>query len=402
MNLQFSRADEIFRDGIRRFVREHLPADIARRAAQGFHPPPRADTHVWNRILFEKGWSAPHWPIEHCGTGWNALRRHLFEEECYQAGAPELSWQGLRLVGPVLYTFGSEAQKKRYLRGIRSGDEYWVQGFSEPGAGSDLVALKTTAVLDGDRYIVNGQKIWSSEAQFADMGFFLVKTDTTVKPQRGISFLLIDMKTPGITVRPITLIDGGPEVNEIFLDNVVVPAENLVGEAGQGWSYAKALFENERTSGAHLHTIRRELDKLKRIATRELCNGVPLIEQPAFSRAVAEVDVAALALEWSVLRVLANEKSAYDANARASALKVRGAMLYQRVTELQIDALGLRSLRLFDPDTAAAASGEDACEPWPGYIPGLMAGHLFGRAIPIAGGTNEVQKNIIAKLAFGL
>jgi alkylation response protein AidB-like acyl-CoA dehydrogenase len=392
MNFEIDAEDQVFRETVREFCRASLPAAIRERSRRGFHPPALQDTRYWNCALHQQGWSAPHWPMEHGGTGWSPLRRYVFEEECYRAGAPELSWQGLRLVGPVLYTFGSKAQQERYLPGILSGDEYWVQGFSEPGSGSDLASLRTTARRDGDSYVINGQKIWSSEAQYADLGFLLVRTSQEDRPQRGISFLLVAMNTPGIRVRPITLIDGGQEVNEIFFDEVRVPVENLIGEEGKGWSYAKFLLENERTGGSHIHSIKR---------VRQRSSAADPIRDAAFSDRLALLEMDILALEWSVLRVLAGEQSRSSPFAVASALKIRGAELYQRVTELQIDAIGSRALRHIThqedpPDTGARAAF------WPDYVFGRVAGYFFGRAFSIAGGTNEIQKNIIAKAAFGL
>jgi alkylation response protein AidB-like acyl-CoA dehydrogenase len=275
------------------------------------------------------------------------------------------------------------------------------QGFSEPNAGSDLVSLKTRAVREGDRYIVNGQKTWSSEGHYADWGFFLVRTDPEAKPQRGISFLLIDLRTPGVSVRPIAMINGAHYVNEIFLDNVVVPAENLVGEAGKGWSYTKFLLEHERTSSAFIYFSKRELQRAKQIARQETLDGAPLIDRPEFARKMAQLEMDILALEWSVLRLLANEKNQYDQTAVASALKIRGSELQQRVTELQTDLLGaraLRSIRFDDP----MIGDEAQAQLWPNYVPGRMSTTLHTRAVTIYGGAKEVQKNIIAKLAFGL
>ncbi len=402
MNLEFGPADREFRDEVRQFLRERLPRDMAARAYAGFTPPPKDDLAQWNRILFEKGWAAPHWPVEYGGTGWNALQQHIFEEECHLAYAPDLSWQGLRLLGPVLYTYGTEKQKSRHLPSILRGEVFWAQGFSEPNAGSDLVSLKTKAVKQGASYIVNGQKTWSSEGHYADWGFFLVRTENTEKPQRGISFILIDLKTPGVTVRPITMINGAHYVNEIFLDNVVVPAENLVGEENKGWSYTKFLLENERTSSAFVYFSKRELQRAKEIARAERLDGVPLIERPEFARRIAAVEMDLLALEWSVLRLLANEKTSYDPTAVASALKVRGSEIQQRVTELQTDLIaerGLREFRSTDPLTPDETPRTPA---WPHYIAGRMSTTIHTRAVTIYGGAKEIQKNIIAKLAFGL
>lgn len=401
MELEFNAEDVAFRSEVRQFLREHLPAPMAAREYRGFAPPLREDLQQWNRVLYEKGWAAPHWPVQYGGTGWSPLRQHIFEEECHLAYAPDLSWQGLRLLAPVLYTFGSEAQKAQHLPPILRGDVFWAQGFSEPNAGSDLVSLKTRAVRQGDHYVVNGQKTWSSEGHYAQWGFFLVRTDLEAKPQKGISFLLIDLQTPGVSVRPIIMINGAHYVNEIFLDNVVVPAENLVGEEGKGWNYTKFLLEHERTSSAFIYFSKRELQRAKEIARCECLDGAPLIERPEFARQIARLEMDALALEWSVLRLLANEKNSYDQTAIASALKIRGSELQQRVTELQTDLLGARALRSIRRDDPLI---EDAAQAalWPAYVPGRMSTTMHTRAVTIYGGAKEVQKNIIAKLAFGL
>lgn len=402
MHLQHSEADEAFRAEVRAFLEAHLPADIAHRHALGFHPVPKADLLAWNRILAEKGWAAPHWPVEYGGPGWTPMQRHIFEEECLRAHAPDLSWQGLRLCAPVIYSFGSEAQKARFLPPILRGDYLLAQGFSEPNAGSDLVSLKTSAVKDGDHYIVNGQKTWSSEGHYADWGFFLVRTDASVKPQRGISFLMIDLKSPGVTVRPIVMYNGMHYVNEIFLDNVRVPADNLIGDEGAGWRYAKFLLDNERTSSAFIHFSREWLGRARRIARRETVNGVALIETPAFARRLAAAEIELRALEYSVLRVLTEEKTRWDATAVASALKVRGSEIQQRVTELALDALGWRGLRAIDGFDDPLIGDASASPRWPGDVPGAVSGMLQARAVTIYGGAKEVQKNIIARLAFNL
>ena len=399
MRLELSSADETFRQQVRAFLRDHLPPGLAARGYHGFTPPSREDLQCWNRILFEKGWSAPHWPTEYGGTGWTPLQQHIFEEECHLAYAPDLSWQGLRLLGPVLYTYASEALKKQHMPGILSGDVLWAQGFSEPNAGSDLVSLKTRAQRQGDHYIVTGQKTWSSEGHYADWGFFLVRTDPNVKPQKGISFLLIDLRSPGVTVSPIIMINGAHYVNEIFLDNVKVPVANLVGAEGQGWTYTKFLLDHERTSSAFIYFSKRELQRAKEIARAERRNGDPLIEAPEFARRIAGIEIDLLALEWSVLRMLADEKTEHDPLAVASTLKIRGSELQQRVTELQTDLLGARSLR----DIRVGDESMTAMPvPWPNYVPGRMSTMLHTRAVTIYGGAKEVQKNIIAKLAFGL
>jgi len=402
MELQYSEADEAFRAEVRAFLAAHLPADIAHRHALGFHPVPKDDLLAWNRILAEKGWAAPHWPVAYGGPGWTPMQRHIFEQECLRAHAPDLSWQGLRLCAPVIYSFGSEAQKARFLPPILRGDYLMAQGFSEPNAGSDLASLKTSAVKDGDDYIVNGQKTWSSEGHYADWGFFLVRTDASVKPQRGISFLMIDLKSPGVTVRPIVMYNGMHYVNEIFLDNVRVPADNLVGEAGAGWRYAKFLLDNERTSSAFIHFSREWLTRARRIAQRETVGGVALIDTPAFARRLAAAEIELQALDYSVLRVLTEEKTRWDATAVASALKVRGSELQQRATELALDALGWRGLRAIDGFADPLVDAATTSPLWPNDVPGVGSGMLQTRAVTIYGGAKEVQKNIIARLAFNL
>lgn len=400
MDLQYSPQEREFRDQVRAFLAETLPADVARRSITGMHPPSEDDRRWWNRVLHERGWSAPHWPIEHGGPGWSHLQTHIFEYECRMAGAPELRWQGLRLIGPVLYTFGTAEQKARYLPGILSGKEMWAQGFSEPGAGSDLASLKTTAVLDGDHYIVNGQKLWTTEAQYSEMGFFLVRTGSGGKPQAGISMLVFPMDLPGVTVRQITMINGEGSTAEVFLDNVRVPRENLIGEEGAGWNQAKFLLTNERTSSADIYKAFGDLARIRHIASHERKNGLPLIEDRVFARRLAELEVEVNALNWSVLRVLFEAPSEYSIGACASVLKVRGSELQQRLTELAVEALGPRALRMYRRDEAFAPPSDDAL--WPAYTPGVTTDLLYLRACTIFGGAKEVQKNIIAKLAFGL
>ena len=410
MNFAFSPEDEAFRAEVRQFLARALPPEMAQRNALGYHPVPQDDLLQWNRILDAQGWSVPHWPVEHGGTGWSPIRLHIFEEECARANAPDLSWQGVRLCGPVIYTFGNDEQKARFLPPIRRGDYLLAQGFSEPNAGSDLASLKTSAVkgvdAGGAHYIVNGQKTWSSEGHYADWGFFLVRTDSRVKPQRGISFLMIDLRSPGVTVRPIVMFNGMHYVNEIFLDNVRVPAANLIGEEGAGWTHAKFLLDNERTSSAFIHFSRHWLERARRIAERETVAGRRLAKDPAFARRLAAVEIDLQALEYSVLRVLADEKTPWHATAVASALKVRGSEIQQRVTELAMQALGPRALRsidtLDDPLIAAARADASLAQRWPQDAPGVASCALHTRAVTIYGGAKEVQKNIIARLAFGL
>jgi alkylation response protein AidB-like acyl-CoA dehydrogenase len=401
MHLEFPAEDEAFRLEVRAFFREHLPKDLARRVWIGAHPPQRADVRCMQALLHGRGWGAPHWPTEWGGTDWSPLRKHLFMEELYNADGLDYGWQGLHMVAPVLIAYGSPAQKRRFLPPMLSGEEFWAQGFSEPNAGSDLASLKTRAVLDGDHWVVNGQKIWTSDGAMADWGFFLVRSDPVVKPQRGISFLLIKLDTPGLTIRPIVSIEGGTGLAEVFLENVRVPADQLVGEAGMGWTYAKVLLEKERTASAFLYFNKRELAKAKQIAQGERVGGVALIDTPQFARKVARIEADLLALEYSVLRILSHEKNRHNADAVVSALKIRGSQMQQRVTDLQVDALGLRALRMWPHGEGETIVGQEA-KYWPEYVPGRSAQMLIARASTIYGGALEIQKNIIAKLAFGL
>jgi alkylation response protein AidB-like acyl-CoA dehydrogenase len=401
VHFELSAEDQAFRLEVRATLRKLVPKDLARRVWIGAHPPHRADIRCMQALLHARGWGAPHWPIEWGGTDWSPLRKHLFMEELYNADGLDYSWQGLHMVAPVLIAFGSQAQKQRFLPPMLSGDEFWAQGFSEPNAGSDLASLKTQAVLDGDHWVVNGQKIWTSDGALSDWGFFLVRTDPTVKPQRGISFLLIKLDTPGLTIRPIVSIEGGNGLCEVFLENVRVPRDQLVGEAGMGWTYAKYLLEKERTTSAFLYFNKRELAKAKEIARGERVGDAALADTPEFARKAARIEADLHALEYSVLRILSHEKNRHNADAVVSALKIRGSQMQQRVTELQLDALGLRALRAWSHGEGETVAG-DAARRWPEHVPGRAAQMLIARASTIYGGALQIQKNIIAKLAFGL
>lgn len=400
--MDFSFAPELdeFRLMVREAIAQDLPGDIAaRQKAWGSIGSDHNDTLRWTAILNERGWSVPMWPVEYGGTGWSAMQLFIFEEERANAWAPETCWGATHMVGPVIYTFGSERLKQRFLPEIRNGSYFVAQGFSEPGNGSDLARLRTSARLEGERYIVNGQKIWTSAAFASRWGFFLVRTNPDVKPQAGISFLMIDMDTPGITVRRIPQINGEADLCEVFLDNVEVPAENLVGEEGQGWNYAKFLLDHERTTSSFIFINKRELARAKALAAREGRGGRPLLEDPAFRRRLASIEAELDALEWSVLRELADEDFAYHRTAAASTLKVAGSRLQQSISELQVDILGPLSMRscTFEPDERMPFGPL-----WPGDIAGRTSAALILRAATIYGGTLQVQKGIISKLAFDL
>ncbi len=400
MQLHLTPADEAFRQEVRDFLRDHLPPAMARRSRIGMHPPHQDDRTAWNRILNARGWAAPAWPREHGGTGWTPLQQHLFETECRLAHAPELRWQGLKLIGPVLCAFGTDAQRARHLPPILNGDIGWAQGFSEPGAGSDLASLKTTAVLNGDHWVVTGQKLWTTEAQYSDWGFFLVRTAQTEKPHQGLSMLMLDLRSAGVTVRTIPMINGDQSTAEVFLDGVRVPRENLIGEPGSGWAQARFLLGNERTSSADVHKAMADLARIRAIASIEQRGGRPLIEDPAFVRRLAALEIEVQALEWSVLRVLTQAPSEHPVGACASVLKIRGSELQQGLSELAAEALGPRSLRVYD--RAAGFADPDGDPLWHDQTPGVRVDQLYLRAVTIFGGAREVQKNIIAKLAFGL
>lgn len=398
MRLQYDPELTQFRDEIRAFIADVLPPEMqVRQRTKVLNNATVEDQQEWMRILHAHGRSVPHWPVEYGGCGWTPQQLFVFNEELYAADAPEFDWGGTHMLGPVLYTFGSQYLQDKFLPAIREGYYNWAQGFSEPGSGSDLASLRTSAELQGDNYIVNGQKIWTSGAAHAEWGFFLVRTDKTVKPQRGISFLIIKMDTPGITVREIPQINGEAHLCEVFLENVEVPADQLIGEPGMGWTYAKFLLEHERTTSSFIYWSKRELDRAKDIARGQSIDGVRVADLPAFRARFARVEADLLALEWSVLRVLAHEEMAFPEAAAASVLKIRGSELQQEITLLQVDALGAKSLRYFEPTPNAPPPSAI----WPDYVAGRTTVALITRAATIYGGTKQVQKNILAKLAFG-
>ncbi|MDB5745989.1 MAG: pimeloyl-CoA dehydrogenase large subunit [Massilia sp.] len=396
MDLNYSAEELAFRDEVRAFLDAHLPADLQHKVRK--HLRLSKDDNVrWHRILADKGWVAPGWPVEFGGPGWTPVQRHIFEDECGRAGTPRIMPFGVDMVAPVIMAFGNQAQKDYYLPRILSCEDWWCQGYSEPGAGSDLASLKTTAVREGDSYIVNGQKTWTTLAQHADMIFCLVRTDSGVRKQEGISFLLIDMHSPGVTVRPIIMLDEDHEVNEVFFDKVRVPVENLVGQENRGWTYAKYLLGHERTGIAAVGRSKRELAFLKSLAARERKNGLPLIEDPLFAGKLASLEIELMALEMTVLRVLARADKA--PGPEASVLKVRGTEIQQALTELMVEAVGPMALP-FDP---AYLEGERDHSAFDDDDAAALAGHYFNyRKTSIYGGSNEIQRNIITQMILGL
>src|SRR5437763_2757358 len=400
MDLNITPSDLAFRDQVRAFLEAELPADLRHKVLN--HLRMDKDDYVrWHKILARKGWVAPGWPVEFGGPGWTPVQRHIFEEECARAGTPPIMPFGVNMVAPVIMAFGSQAQQDYYLPRILSCEDWWCQGYSEPGAGSDLASLKTTAVRDssedGDHYIVNGQKTWTTLAQHADMIFCLVRTDPGVRKQEGISFLLIDMHSPGITVRPILMLDEDHEVNEVFFDNVKVPVENLVGEENKGWTYAKYLLGHERTGIAAVGRSKRELARLKRLALREQQDGRPLLENPLFAAKVADLEIELMALEMTVLRVLADAHKA--PGPEASVLKIRGTDIQQRLTELMVEAAGPMAL----PFDEAYPEGESDHSLADDDFAAPLLPHYFNyRKTSIYGGSNEIQRNIISQMILGL
>ena len=397
MNLEFSAEDIAFRDEVRRFIEHEYPADMRARQERG-EQLGREDYLAWHRILGRRGWSAPGWPTEYGGPGWTAVQKFIFAEELARAGTIPILPFGVNMVAPVLQAFGTPEQQARFLPPILAGDTWWCQGYSEPGAGSDLAGLSTRAVRDGDHYIVNGQKTWTTLAQFADWGFFLVRTDPAAKKQEGISFLLIDMKSPGVTVRPIITLDGTHEVNEVWLDDVRVPVENRVHEENKGWTCAKFLLSHERTGIAQVGRSKRGLEKLYAAATEELEDGRPLSQDPIVARKIAELEIELMALEYTELRMLAGEGAGRAPGPESSLLKIKGSEIQQRTAELTLEIVG----RYGAPHLAELKPGDNELQVGPGYAAHAADIYFNMRKTSIYGGSNEIQRNIIAKAVLGL
>ena len=398
MNFEYSEKEENFRKEVKDWLNETLPKSLSEKVRK-YQRLTKEDYELFMNNLTAKGWLAWHWPKEYGGTGWNAIEKHIFEEEIIKASAPRIVPFGVNMLGPVLIEFGSDEQKNYYLPRILNNQDWWAQGYSEPGAGSDLASLKTTAVNKGDHYLVNGQKTWTTLGHHADKIFCLVKTDLNVKPQLGISFLLIDMDTPGVEVKPIITLDGEHEVNEVWFTDVKVPKKNIVGKENEGWTYAKYLLTFERTGIAGVPYSKSALNHLKMISKKSLKNGKPLIEDPNFSSEIAELEIDLLAMEIFNLRTVSAASEGKAPGMESSLLKIKGTLVRQKTTELLRKALGPQALpylpEQFDEGWNEMPIGPDYAGP--------IAKQYFNmRKISIYGGSNEIQKNIVAKASFGL
>jgi alkylation response protein AidB-like acyl-CoA dehydrogenase len=403
MELNFTPQEEAFRSEVRRFFETQLPADIRGKIALGRRIS-KDDMVRWQKILHKNGWGAPNWPVSFGGTGWNIVQQHIFEEERAAYCAPPQNPFSLKMLAPVLQTFGNAAQQQYFLPRIIASEDWWCQGYSEPGSGSDLASLRTSAVRQGDVYIVNGQKTWNTLGQYADWIFCLVRTSTEARPQQGISFLLIDMKSAGVSVRPIIMLDGEHEINDIFFDNVKVPVQNLVGEENKGWSYAKFLLAHERTSNAGIGACKYALKNLKAIAAEQPAAGKTLIEDVRFRDRIAKLELELMALEITNLRVL----SSYAQESKAlgpevSMLKIIGSEIIQSLAELKMRALGHDALPYVREALDLDWKGDGLlAEHYRPYAPPLSGQYFNQRKTTIYAGSTEIQKNLIAQMILGL
>ena len=399
MNADFTAAELAFQEEVREFLTAEFPEEYRAKIDAGKRLSKDQIIH-WQKILYAKGWAAPTWPEEFGGTGWTQIQRHIFAMEMGLIGAPEPVPFGMKMVAPVIMAYGSDEQKQRFLPDILKSNVWWCQGYSEPNAGSDLASLKTTAVLDGAEYIVNGAKAWNTYGQYADWIFCLVRTDNTVKKQEGISFLLIDMKSPGITLKPIVLLDGHPEVNEVFFDDVRVPAENLIGEENKGWTYAKVLLTHERSNIAGVPRGKRRLAALKQVAgDTDDGFGSNMLDNPIFKIKLANIEIELSALEYSELRTLAALSVGKAPGPESSILKIVGTELAQEMDELFLELAAYQSLP-FVPEQF-----EDGFQGTPlgtGTSAAAALTYFNNRKLSIFGGSNEIQRNIICKHVLGL
>ncbi len=398
MDLKYTEQEQAFQLEVREFLQANYPADIQQKVAKGIAL--KKDDYVrWQKVLADKGWIAPGWPKEFGGPGWTPVEKYIFEEECGAANCLRTVSFGLVMLAPVLMQFGTDEQRKKYLGDIYNSDTWWCQGYSEPNAGSDLASLQTKAVKDGDHYIVNGSKTWTTHGHYADMMFTLVRTSQEDKKQKGISFLLIDMKAAGVTVDPIITVDGMHVVNQIFLEDVKVPVENLVGIEGDGWTIAKYLLQHERTYIAQVPRSKKQIDRLKTLAKKEMYNGKPLIEDSQFSAKIAQVEVELMALEMTNLRVLSKLSAGDSPGVESSLLKIKGTEVQQSITALLMEAVGYFGFP-YIKETMLEGWQDEAIGPEEASV---LAPHYFDwRKSSIYGGSNEIQKNIMAKAVLGL
>ena len=393
MDLSYTAEELAFRDEVRGFLEENLPKEMSDAVRDG-RSLGKEGHDRWHAILNARGWLAPNWPREFGGCEWNAVQRHIFEDECCRAHAPRIVPFGLSMLAPVLQKFGSKEQQDHYLPRILSGEDWWCQGYSEPGAGSDLASLRTRAVRDGDHYVVNGQKTWTTLGQYANWIFCLVRTDPEAKQQAGISFLLIDMDTPGIELRRIILLDGTHEVNEVWFTDVRVPVENLVGEENKGWTYAKYLLTHERTNIAGVGFSQAGLAAVKRLARAEMSGGRPLIENPHFAARMAKVEIDLMAMATTNLRIISRAASGQAPGVESSMLKVKGTVIRQEINDLARRAAGVHAM----PFPSEAVEGDNALPVGPEGTGPVAAQYFNNRKLSIFGGSNEIQRNIIAKV----
>ncbi|CAN7238820.1 acyl-CoA dehydrogenase family protein [Acidovorax delafieldii] len=398
MDLNFTPEEEAFRAAVQAFLKAKLPERIATKVKAGQRLT-KADQDEWHAILNERGWLANHWPEAYGGPGWGAVEKFIFDTECALAGGPRIVPFGVNMLGPVLIKFGNEAQKKYWLPRILSGEDWWCQGYSEPGAGSDLASVKTTAVRQGDHYIVNGQKTWTTQGQHANMIFCLVRTDREAKAQSGISFLLVDMQSPGVELRPIRTLDGDKEVNEVFFTDVKVPVENLVGEENKGWTYAKYLLTYERTGIAGVGFCIAALAKLKVVAAKVMKNGQPLDQDPLFAARMAQVEIDLENMKTTNLRVIAAVAGGGVPGAESSMLKIRGTEIRQEILSLIRRAVGPYALPFIEEAQYEGYAEEPV---GPKEAATAAANYFNYRKLSIFGGSNEIQKNIISKMILGL
>jgi len=398
MDVNFTKKQESFRIEVRDFIKSAIHKNLADKIANN-KPLNKSDMQNWHDILNEKGWLGSSWPKQYGGTGWDIVEQFIFEDELAAANAPRIVPFGLKMLAPVLMKFGSQEQCKFWLPRILDGSDWWCQGYSEPGAGSDLASLNTSAVCDGTHYVVNGQKTWTTLAQHANMIFTLVRTSSEGKPQQGISFLMIDMRSEGVEVRPIKTIDGGEEINEVWFTNVRVPIKNLVGEENKGWTYAKYLLSHERNNIATVGISKKKLEKLKNIAKTEKRNGKPLITDPIFSSRLAKLEINLKNLETTNLRVLSEAEKGGDPGAESSMLKILGSEVCQELDHL-LRRASARYGRIFRPE--ALEDGFNGEEIGPFFAHTASSTYFNNRKVSIYGGSNEIQKNIISKMIVGL